>query len=305
MARDRRSPPRLPGINALVAFETAARHGNLSRAAKELRTTQSAISRHIANLEKQLSAQLFERSRTGVRLTEPGSRFRDAVELSLGTLRVVITEISETPDDEQVVIACSHDGSHFFLLPRYGALREALGEDVRIRILTYHYDLQPPLLEPAADVVLAWGSNVTERARVVIHPEAVRPLCSPGYAATHAEILKGPVSAWGDLTFLDLIQTNQGWASWDDWFGVAGRPHPAPKYIGFDSYIYVLEAAIAGHGVALGSRGFFERHLDTGALVELGDGFVEFDYRYSAVLTGKGRSNPHARKCLECLGRMA
>lgn len=298
-------PLRLPGINTLIAFETAARCGNLSRAAKELRTTQSVISRHIANLERQLSTRLFERSRNGVRLTQGGSHLRDAVATSLSTLRQVITEVSEMPGDEQVVIACSHDGSHFFLMPQFHRLREALGEEVRIRVLTYHYDLQPLLIEPAADVILAWGSSLAEKDRVVIHSEAVRPVCSPGYAATHADILNGPAPGWGDIVFLDVVQTNQGWASWEDWFEVAGRPKPTPKYIGFDSYTYVLEAAIAGQGVALGWRGFFERYLDTDSLIELGDGYVEFDNRYCAVITGKGRTNPHARKCLDCLSQIA
>ena len=305
MARSQSAPTRLPGINALIAFETAARHGNLSRAARELGTTQSVISRHMANLEKRLSARLFDRSRAGVRLTDAGSRFHEAVSKSLDTLRAAVAEIAERADDEQVVIACSHDGSHFFLLPRYGALQEALGERVGIRVLTYHYDVQPPLVEPAADVVLTWESRATEKERVVIHQEAVRPICSPGYAAAHADVLDGPARGWGDIVFLDLVQTNQGWASWEDWYAMAGRPERSPRTIGFDSYTYVLEAAIAGQGVALGWRGFFERYLDTGALVALADGSVEFGNRYCAVLTGKGRANPHARKCLDCLGRKA
>lgn len=305
MARDKTPNPRLPGINALVAFETAARHGNLSRAANELRTTQSVISRHMANLEKNLSARLFERSRTGVRLTDAGRRFRDAVTTSLDTLRTAVTEISERPDDEQVVIACSHDGSHFLLLPRYAALREVLGEHVGIRILTYQYDLQPWTLDPAADVVMAWESSLAEKDRVVINQEAVNPVCSPSYFASHSEILNGPASGWGDLMFLDVIQTNQGWASWEDWFAVAGHPEAAPRYIGFDSYAYLLESAIAGHGIALGWRGFIERYLDTGALVELGDGYVEFPNRYCAALTPKGRENRLARNCLEWLAQLA
>ncbi len=57
--------------------------------------------------------------------------------------------------------------------------------------------------------------------------------------------------------------------------------------------------AAAGHGIALGWRGFIERHLETGALVELADEFVETDGAYYCVLTERGRRNPLARKCLE------
>ena len=80
-------PYRIPSMSSLIAFETAARCGSFSGAARELRTSQSAISRHIANLEKQLRARLFERSPTGVSLTHDGRRFHRAVLVGLGALR--------------------------------------------------------------------------------------------------------------------------------------------------------------------------------------------------------------------------
>ena len=94
----------------------------------------------------------------------------------------------------------------------------------------------------------------------------------------------------------------EGWASWEDWFAVAGRPDGAPRRIGFDSYTYVLEAAAAGHGLALSWRRYIERPLDAGALVALGDGFVEFDGD-CCVLTEKGRRKPLARTCLAFFDR--
>lgn len=238
-------------------------------------------------------------------LTDAGRRFREAVARSLDTLRTAIREISERPDDEQVVVACSHDNSHFFLMPRHNLLQEALGEKARVRILTYHYDLQPLLLDSVADVVLAWAASFTEKDRVTVLEEAVRAVCSPGYAATHQETLDGPVSGWGGLMFLNPVQANQGWASWEDWFDAAGHPEAAPRYMEFDSYTYVLEAAAAGVGVALGWRGYIERHLETGALIGLSHGFAEFDNRLCAGLTEKGRRNPLAYRCLEFLAQQA
>ena len=82
-----RSPYRVPSMSALVAFESAARHGSFSLAARELGTSQSAISRLIARLESQLSARLFKRSRIGVSLTDAGLRFHEAVLLALETER--------------------------------------------------------------------------------------------------------------------------------------------------------------------------------------------------------------------------
>ena len=104
----------------------------------------------MAELEKQLSTRLFERSRNGVSLTDAGRRFHDAVGGALAILRSAAAEVADRPGSEQVVIGCSHEASHFVLLPRYEALREALGEQVMIRVLTYHYEMKNLPREPVA-----------------------------------------------------------------------------------------------------------------------------------------------------------
>ncbi|MDE0387383.1 MAG: LysR family transcriptional regulator [Rhodospirillales bacterium] len=296
-----RGPYRIPPTSALIAFESAARHGNFSRAARELRTSQSAISRHIASLERQLSTRLFHRSRTGVSLTDAGSRYRDAVAIGLGAIHAGAAEVAELSSVEQVelVIACSDEISHLFVMPRYDALQKALGDQVRIRILTYQHNIRylPPT--PVADVILSWdpATNNPEDCAVILQ-EKVSPLCSPGYAALHAETLRQPVTDWSKLTFLDIARPNEGWASWDNWFDVVGHPGSEPRYANYDNYTYVLEAAAAGQGIALGWRHFIERYLESGALITLDDKFLETDNRFCAVVTKKGRQRPLARKCL-------
>ena len=93
------------------------------------------------------------------------------------------------------------------------------------------------------------------------------PVCAPGYAAAHAETLAGPVSGWGGLTLLDLVRPNEGWASWENLFAAAGGPEETPRRFAFDSYVYVLEAAVASHGVALDWPRFADRLLEAGTLV--------------------------------------
>ena len=296
-----RGPYRIPPTSVLVAFESAARHGNFSRAARELRTSQSAISRHIASLERQLSSRLFNRSRTGVSLTDAGIRYRDAVAIGLGAIHAGAAEVAELSTDEQVelVIACSDEASHLFLMPRYGALQQALGERVQVRVLTYQHDIQylPPV--PRADVILTWDSmDVAAGDRLAVVNEEVRPLCSPGYAALHANALNGPPTGWGGLTFLRVSRPDEGWASWEDWFDVFGHPVTPPKYLGYDNYTYSLEAAAAGHGITIGWRHFIERYLESGALVALTDGFLKTENCLYAVVTEKGKQRNIARKCL-------
>ena len=290
---------RIPPASALVAFESAARLRSFSRAAQELGTFQSAISRQIATVEKWVSIRLFERSPTGVTLTEAGHRLHDAIVTGLGVIHRGIAAAEELSKDEQVVIVCSNETSQFILLPRYNALCEALGEHVRIRILTYDQDIGSLPPDPVADVVLTWNdAQATPQFRVPVVNEAVRPVCSPAYAAAHADALNGPVGGWSALTLIEYTRSNDGWATWDDWFAVAGRPKRRPTYLELDRYPYVLETAAAGRGVALGWRGFIERYLEEGSLVALEEGFTEFDRCCFCALTEKGQAKALARECL-------
>ncbi|MCY4551353.1 MAG: LysR family transcriptional regulator [Defluviicoccus sp.] len=301
-----RGPYRIPSISALIAFESAARNGSFTAAADELRTSQSALSRRIAALEEQLATRLFERSRSGVTLTPAGFRFRDAVVAGLGVIQVGTEEAAGRPDRGDVVIACSHDVSQLVMFPRYGALREALGSEVGIRVSIHRSSPQDRPVEPNADVVVIWSADdavpgVAPGDTAVILGEEIRPICSPEYAAAHAEIVYGPTAGWGELTFLDLSGPNLGWASWSDWFEAAGGPARPPRYALFDSYIQVLEATACGRGIAMGWRHFIERYLDAGTVVSLGEGFVELGNRLVAVLTETGRKNSNARRCLSLL----
>ena len=209
----RRPYSTIPPVSALIAFECAARHGSFTQAANELATSQSAISRHMAHLEKHLGALLFVRSRTGVRLTEGGRRFRDAVVVGLGALEAGAAELATLSSDKQaeVTIACSDEVSQLFLMPRYRALKEALGEHVRVRILVYSHSVSGLPAQPPADVVLAWDAGLsTPEHRVLVAREALMPICAPGYAADHAETVRGPVAGWDGLTFLAFAPPRRG-----------------------------------------------------------------------------------------------
>ena len=295
----------IPGVSSLIAFEAAARLGSLSKAASELGTSQPVISRHVAKIEALLQIQLLRRTGTGVRPTAAGSRYQQAVARSLSILQAAGAEVADWSQGE--VIVSTTETSPLFLIPRYAALCDALGESARIRIRTdFRLNTPNPPPDPVADVVLTWDtSRFTTEERVVVLKEAVRPLCSPDYAAAHADILNGPVNGWGGLVFLDNEVSLLGFSSWRDWFAAAGRPEAPPRFLGFNSYVYVLEAATAGRGIALGWKGYIERYLNNGLLVELTDGYVETAHTYYCVLTEKGRRNPLAHKCLKFFERSA
>lgn len=299
---------RIPKLSSLVAFESAARHGSFSKAASELQTSQPAISRQIGTLEKELATRLFERSTTGVTLTESGRRFRDVVAAGLGVIHAGTSDVLSRGRGEQVVITCSHDISHLVIFPRLEALQEAVGENTRVRLLTYrdHPAVQPN--DPISDVDVVWKDSnpfpgLPDEETAVLFREEVQLICSPDYAAAHAEALARPAAEWQGLTILHLDRPNQGWVRWNDWFPDAGHGFSALGHERYDTYIQVLEAAATGRGIALGWRRIMDQYLNTGAVVTVKDDFTQFDGRLAAALTSKGRRNPMARKCIEFFKR--
>lgn len=292
----------LPSTSTLTAFECAARHLNFSRAADELNTSQSAISRHIAGLEQRLNIQLFVRAKRQLRLTEQGELLFRAVVSGLDNIHSALAAVSAWSPEHDLTIACTHEISHLFLLPRFGALQDRLGEDVQIRILTSEYEALETHPDPRIDISFSYGKPVkSDAARAMLLKEAICPVCSPQFADVHSDRLAGDIADWGELPFLLLTKQNKGWSTWDDWFAQVGASGLSPRYIGIDNYVYLLEACTAGRGIALGWQGLIERHLESGALQLCWPEFVAMDQALLALLTTAGQAKASAWSCLEFL----
>ncbi len=293
----------IPSTSALLAFECAARHCNFSRAAEELFTSQSAISRHITTLEDRFNTRLFERyKRKNLILTEQGQQFYRTVVSSLNQLQSAVEAISGSTENQQITIGCTHEISHLYLMPRFEQLQKNLGNDLTLRIMTYEYDMMETSLDPRIDITFVFDvSQVAVDHRCLLFQEAIRPICSPQFAKQQAEILQRPVEQWLQLPILTLSKQNRGWATWDDWFETQGVRFDPQTYTRFDNYVYLLEAATDGRGLALGWQGLIERHLDNQSLVTLGDAFIESERAIYAVLTPRGQSSQAAKACLRYL----
>ena len=193
-------------------------------------------------------------------------------------------------------------------MPRFQDLRQAIGEDACLRVLTLDPDMLDRLGDDEADLVIAFDE--TDRAPadwVTVFEEAVTPVCSPGFAATHAHVLARPVADWSSLPFLRLARSPRGWATWHDWFEAAGYPAPPPRYIGIDDYIYLLEAGRrrAGPGARLAS---LHRSLPQRWDASHGRGRLRRitlpNRSCFARLTRRGRQRRAARRCLDALGTL-
>lgn len=289
----------IPSSSALVAFESAGRLQAIGRAAEELNTSQSAISRHIRHLEEHLGLQLFDRTGRGVALTPSGETYLATVTSALDMLSATGKELRLAAHD--VTIACTHEVSHLLLMPEYTRLRRVLGRHANIRFLTCEYELVPEMVHAGADLTFEYATSPVEGRAVRVLDEQIIPVASPAFLAAHEDILSRDPSTWRTIPLLALSKNNFGWAKWQDWFAAVGADMPAPPADTFDNYVYLLEAARSGAGLALGWKGFVDRYLEMGTLAAIPRPWLRREPKLIARLTRKGTNNRNAEKCLTFL----
>src|SRR5579862_1264470 len=124
----------LPLLRAMVAFEAAARRGSLTLAAKELNIAQSAVSRHVANLERQIGVELFTRHGNRIAPTEAGRTVAGSIRDGLGAIRTTIESLTGTVRGS-LTVACSHDLAQLWLMPRFDIIASRVSQR-RVRLLT-------------------------------------------------------------------------------------------------------------------------------------------------------------------------
>jgi putative choline sulfate-utilization transcription factor len=260
---------RLPPMQALSMFESAARLASFTAAARELGSTQPAVSQRVVQLEEALGAPLFERGHRGVTLTEDGTRLFEAVRQALDTIRAATADIRARHTPRTLTLSTDFGFATYWLMPRLSQFK-ALMPDVDVKIITSqsvfdtshdHADIAIAFGDPHAD----WGAHDV----VKLFAEEVTPVCSPSFLAANA---KPRVLA--DLATLPLLHleptTPARWLSWNDWFGAHGLDAPpAHRGITFNSYAFVAHAAIMGQGVALGWAPLVDELIATGQLVTL------------------------------------
>lgn len=261
----RKAPIKLPGTATLLAFEAAARWASFTRAAAELNSSQPAISRHVADLEARLGAPLFHRGSGGLSLTRDGEILRGAVTVGLGEIGGAIADIRARVAKPSVTVACSYDIAHLVLMPRYAELGAAIG-GAGLKVLATEFEHIADLRGENIDLALAGGAPLDKRDSFVpVFPERVRPVAAPAFWER-----VGRVSNPSDLVplpLLELEKPNFGWTDWPSWFHHlapdVAPPSPAKRY---PNYVYALEAAAAGEGVALGWDGYWEAYREAGRL---------------------------------------
>ena len=255
---------RLPPLQTLRAFEAAARLGSFTLAARELSLTQGAVSRQIKNLEQRLGVALFVRRDRGVVLTPSGLRYRQAVTEALDGIARATAEVGVGEAGGPITLGATSALASLWLLPRLTTFRRH-EPALDIRVLVSDRDFA----RDAADVDLVIEYSRSRRDGDGVHrlfDEEVFPVCSPDYLAGR----KPPRRPAGLLkeTLLDLEDDHPDWLGWPEWFRIAGVADARfRRPVRINSYPMLLQAAVAGQGIALGWLDFVDSYLAAGTLV--------------------------------------
>lgn len=258
----------LPPLNALAVFEAAARHRSFTRAAAELNIAQSAVSRHVSNLEADLGVTLFMRSGNRLALTGAGETLADAILSGLGRIRDSVETIRRRRGEaDSFTIACTYAMAHDWLMPRFGMLRAVLPK-AQLRLITSDTYLNFDADEVDLSIRYGEPSDWPGMRHRKLLEEEVFPVCAPAMLAQFPGLIEDSPEAWEKAPLLHFAPDAQGRVDWLDWFGDLGV---APSQHGpmFSAYTPMLQEALAGRGVVLGWRGIVDPYLEKGQLVRL------------------------------------
>ncbi len=255
---------RLPSLNALRAFEAAARHLSFTRAAEELHVTQAAVSHQIKGLEEQLGLPLFRRLNRRLLLTDAGQAYLPALSEAFDRIAAATDRLSAGRGGGALKISTLPSTAAKWLLPRLSRFRDR-HPDIDILVSAAHALVD--FRRDDVDLAIRYGRGVYPGLECLpLMPDEIFPVCSPGLLA-NGPPLKGPE----DLSRHTLLhdQTTEGEVqNWRNWFDMVGVRSVDPgRGPGFSDSNLVLEAAAAGQGVALGRRSLALADLASGRLV--------------------------------------
>lgn len=250
----------LPPMNSLRAFDAAARHLSLTRAALELNVTHGAVSRQIKELEGFLGRSLFVRVARGLELTDQGRMLAFTTSRMFDELRRAVRNLQVVSRPDVITVSTVPSLAARWLVPRLAAFQEShAGSEIRISTTKQLVDFY----RDDVDVALRYGRGgwrgvYTER---LFQPREF-PVCAPSLLEG-AKALREPA----DLKHFPLLH-DMGFRNWALWLAAAGVDDiDARKGLVLEDMNVALQAAIEGQGVVLASMPLVHADLRAGRLV--------------------------------------
>jgi len=269
---------RLPPLNALRAFEAAARHESFTEAAEELHVTHGAISHQVKALEGWLGIALFERRTRAVRLTEAGSAYLPVIEAAFNQIHGATAGLFRATGNAPLHVTTTPAFAVRWLAPRLGRLwRDFPDLDLRLHEMPWMADMEPGSAE--SDLVVGIGARSGAGLEsVALMPGTVTPMCSPRLLEDGP-----PLGSPGDLLQYRLLHS-YGYGPWQDWFARAGVSNADVAHGPiFDDTNLAYSAALAGQGIGLLHTALTVEETAAGQLVQPFDSLLRDDMGYHIV----------------------
>jgi len=240
-------------------------------ASEELHVTQAAVTYQIQKLEQGLGAPLFVRSHRRLELTWAGERLLSAVRYGLGHIAETTYQIRRVSAGNTLTVAANSAVSFYWLRDRAIAFQIA-HPGLELRILSGETDdIETP--GSGLDIAIRHGAGYWPGMEATfLFEESAVPVCSPDYAENHGPF--DAAEAFLNARLLQLEPLSPDWLTWEIWLadrGIdMGRRRP-PETVTFNSYPVLLEAAIAGQGIALGGLPVIDRVLAENRLIRIAE----------------------------------
>ena len=253
----------LPPLNALRAFEVTARLASVSRAAMELHVTHGAVSRQIRALEQALGQPLFARQGRGLVLTAVGEQLHDGASVAFEQLRETWARLGRRDTDRPLVLGCPGSLLARWMIPRLDPLRRDLPA-LKLHLSAQETSLDPAL--PGLDAALLLAEPPWPGAWRVheLAPECIGPVLSPRCPGAERLAARPPDGLIGE----PLLHTTSRPQAWPQWARATGLAPERLRYgQGFEHLYYLLEAAVAGLGIAIAPAQLVADDLAAGRLL--------------------------------------
>ena len=253
---------KLPPLNALKAFEAAARLGGFTAAAEEMFVSAGAISRHVSNLEAFLGVTLFQRGHNEVRLTANGADYLAQIAAALSAIERASSGVATPARDRNLHIHVLPTFAEYWLMPRLKRFRDA-HPDARIQVTNSLEETDWDSDSTDVSIYASMG-GWNERGTHLFDSE-ISPVCAPS-------LVQGTTPTPAELVGWPLLSSVNKSNDWLRWFHAAGlQPDGAQSRYVFGSSAMAYKAAVHGLGAVCAELVFVDSLLLARGLVRLSD----------------------------------